>query len=153
MLQSAGTTAESRRQILHRVDQRHWKPPRIRPDPVELLIDASRDRLPELLPIKWARMVASPFGFFRGDVPVMGVDLASLPTTGVTVQICGDAHVRNLGAFASPTRAVVFDINDFDEAMPGPWEWDPSGWPPVSCSVAAKPPTLTAQARRPSRAS
>ena len=115
---------KSRRQVLHRVDQCHWKPPRIRPDPIELLVDASRDRLPELLPIKWARMVASPFGFFRGAVPLMAADLASLPTTGVPVQICGDAHVRNLGAFASPTGAVVFDINDFDETMPGPWEWD-----------------------------
>ena len=69
-------------------------------------------------------MAASPFGFFRGAVPLMAADLASLPTTGVTVQICGDAHVRNLGAFASPTGAVVFDINDFDETMAGPWEWD-----------------------------
>jgi hypothetical protein len=115
---------KSRRQIPQRVDQCHWKPPRNRPDPVELLVEASRDRLPELLPIKWARMVASPFGFFRGAVPLMAADLASLPTTGITVQICGDAHVRNLGAFASPTGAVVFDINDFDETMPGPWEWD-----------------------------
>jgi uncharacterized protein (DUF2252 family) len=115
---------KSRRQVVHRVDQCHWKPPRIRPDPVELLADASRDRLPELLPIKWARMAASPFGFFRGAVPLMAADLASLPTTGVSVQICGDAHVHNLGAFASPTGAVVFDINDFDETMPGPWEWD-----------------------------
>ena len=115
---------KSRRRALHRVDQCHWKPQRNRPDPVELLVDASRDRLPELLPIKWARMVASPFGFFRGAVPLMAADLASLPSTGITVQICGDAHVRNLGAFASPTGAVVFDINDFDETMPGPWEWD-----------------------------
>jgi uncharacterized protein (DUF2252 family) len=115
---------KSRRQVLHRVDQCHWKPPKTRPDPVELLIDASRDRLPEILPVKWARMVASPFGFFRGAVPLMAADLASLPTTGITVQMCGDAHVRNLGAFASPTGAVVFDLNDFDETMPGPWEWD-----------------------------
>jgi uncharacterized protein (DUF2252 family) len=115
---------KSLRQVLHRVDQCHWKPPRTRPDPVELLVDASRDRSPELLPIKWARMVASPFGFFRGAVPLMAADLASLPTTGISVQICGDAHVRNLGAFASPTGALVFDINDFDETMPGPWEWD-----------------------------
>lgn len=115
---------KSRRQVLHRVDQCHWKPPTIRPDPVEFLVDAHRGRLPDILPIKWARMVASPFGFFRGAVPLMASDLASLPTTGVTVQICGDAHVRNLGAFASPTGAIVFDINDFDETMPGPWEWD-----------------------------
>jgi len=115
---------KSRRQVLHRVDQCHWKPPKARPDPVDLLVDASRDRLRELLPIKWARMSASPFDFFRGAVPLMAADLASLPTTGITVQICGDAHVRNLGAFASPTGALVFDINDFDETMPGPWEWD-----------------------------
>jgi uncharacterized protein (DUF2252 family) len=115
---------KSCRQVLHRVDQCHWKPPGNRPDPVKLLVDASHDRLPELLPIKWARMAASPFGFFRGAVPLMAADLASLPTTGVTVQICGDAHVRNLGAYASPTGAVVFDISDFDETMPGPWEWD-----------------------------
>jgi len=115
---------KSRRQVLHRVDQCHWKPPRTRQDPVDLLVDASRDRLPELLPIKWARMAASPFGFFRGAVPLMAADLAALPTTGIAVQICGDAHVRNLGAFASPTGSLVFDINDFDETMPGPWEWD-----------------------------
>ena len=115
---------KSCRQVLHRVDQCHWKSPKTRPDPVELLVNACRDRLPELLPIKWARMAATPFGFFRGAVPVMAADLASLPTTGIPVQICGDAHVRNLGAFASPTGALVFDINDFDETIPGPWEWD-----------------------------
>ena len=120
ILQSAGTTANPAGRFSN--DQCHWKPPRSRPDPVELLVRASRDRLPELLPIKWARMAASPFGFFRGAVPLMAADLASLPTTGITVQICGDAHVRNLGAFASPTGALVFDINDFDETMPGPWE-------------------------------
>jgi uncharacterized protein (DUF2252 family) len=114
---------KSRRQVLHRVDQCQWKP-RTRPNPVELLVDASRDRLADLLPIKWARMAASPFGFFRGAVPLMAADLASLPTTGIAVQICGDTHVRNLGAFASPTGALVFDINDFDETMPGPWEYD-----------------------------
>jgi uncharacterized protein (DUF2252 family) len=115
---------KSRRQVLHRVDQCRWTLLKTRPDPVELLIDANRGRLSELLPVKWARMAASPFGFFRGAVPLMAADLASLPTSGITVQMCGDAHLRNLGAFASPTGAVVFDINDFDETMPGPWEWD-----------------------------
>jgi uncharacterized protein (DUF2252 family) len=115
---------KSRQQVLHRADQRHWKPAKGRVDPVELLMHANRDRLPELVPIKWARMAASPFGFFRGAVPLMAADLASLPATGIIVQICGDAHVRNLGAFASPTGALVFDVNDFDETMPGPWEWD-----------------------------
>ena len=115
---------KSCRQVLHSVDQCYWKPPRSRPDPVELLISVTRDRIAKLLPIKWARMAASPFGFFRGAVPLMAADLASLPTAGITVQICGDAHLRNLGAFASPTGALVFDINDFDETIPGPWEWD-----------------------------
>src|ERR1700756_386184 len=115
---------KSRRELLHRLDHCQWTAPSTRPDPVELLLDATRDRLAELLPIRWARMAVSPFGFFRGAVPLMAADLASLPTVGITVQICGDAHVRNLGAFASPTGALVFDINDFDETMPGPWEWD-----------------------------
>ena len=124
MLQSAGTTANPAGRfsiVLTNVTGSRREPGTIQS---KLLVEASRDRLPELLPIKWARMVASPFGFFRGAVPLMAADLASLPTTGITVQICGDAHVRNLGAFASPTGALVFDINDFDETMPGPWEWD-----------------------------
>ena len=105
---------KSRRQVLHRVDQCHWKPPRIRPDPVELLVDASRDRLPELLPIKWARMLASPFGFFRGAVPLMAADLALLPTTGVTVFSEPRQHPGRLRAYsravcpgASPTIPKV----------------------------------------------
>ena len=80
--------------------------------------------MPDLLPIRWGRMLASPFGFFRGNVPLMAWDLAHWPTTGIETQICGDAHVRNLGLFASPTGALVFDINDFDETIRGPWEWD-----------------------------
>src|SRR5262249_26193737 len=115
---------KSRRQVLHRVDQCLWKAVSKRPDPVNALIAANRGRLQELLPVKWARMASSPFGFFRGTVPIMAMDLASLPTTGIVVQICGDAHVRNLGAFSSPTGALVFDINDFDETTAGPWEWD-----------------------------
>jgi uncharacterized protein (DUF2252 family) len=112
------------RETLHRVDQSAWRAKKDRPAPVELLVAASRGRIPELLPIKWTRMAASPFGFFRGAVPLMAFDLASLPVSGINVQICGDAHVRNLGVFASPTGALVFDINDFDETIGGPWEWD-----------------------------
>ncbi|HEV2021128.1 MAG TPA: DUF2252 family protein, partial [Terriglobales bacterium] len=115
---------KSRRQVVHRVDQCEWKTAKNRPDAVDLLVVASEDRIAELLPIRWTRMAASPLGFFRGNVPLMAFDLAQLPTTGIEVQICGDAHVRNLGVFASPTGALVFDINDFDETMPGPWEWD-----------------------------
>lgn len=115
---------KSRRQVVHRVDQCEWCAHKQRPDPVELLLQIGKDRVAELLPIKWTRMNVSPFGFFRGSVPLMAFDLSKLPTTGLTVQICGDAHVRNLGAFGSPTGALVFDINDFDETIAGPWEWD-----------------------------
>lgn len=115
---------KSRRQVVHRADQCAWKAAKNRPDPVELLLAAVEGRMAELLPIRWTRMAASAFGFFRGNVPLMALDLTHLPTTGIQVQMCGDAHVRNLGVFASPTGALVFDINDFDETMPGPWEWD-----------------------------
>jgi uncharacterized protein (DUF2252 family) len=115
---------KSCREVLHRVDQANWAPPANRSDPVESLIASNQDRLPELLPIKWGRMAVSPFNFFRGADPLMAADLASLPTTGLRVQICGDAHVRNLGAFAAPDGHLVFDLNDFDETISGPWEWD-----------------------------
>src|SRR5579863_5740297 len=98
-----------RRRVVHRVDQCAWKAAKDRPDPVKMLLKATAGRLPELLPIRWARMAASPFGFFRGNVPLMAFDLAHLPTSGIEVQLCGDAHVRNLGVFASPTGALIFD--------------------------------------------
>ena len=80
--------------------------------------------MPELRPIRYQRMAESPFAFFRGAAAVMSADLASTPITGIRVQACGDAHVDNFGLFASPERNLVFDINDFDETVPGPWEWD-----------------------------
>src|SRR5208283_5877404 len=86
--------------------------------------EAQHGRVPELLPIKWAHMVASPFGFFRGAVPLMAADLATLPRTDLMAQLCGDAHVQNLGAFEAPDGRLIFDINDFDETIIGPWEWD-----------------------------
>ena len=115
---------KSRRRALPRTGQGVLKAWAGRPDPLVTLLKASRGRLEELLPIKWGRMAASPFGFFRGAVPVMALDLARAPVTRIRVQMCGDAHVRNLGAFAAPDGHLVFDINDFDETMPGPWEWD-----------------------------
>ncbi|HTQ46048.1 MAG TPA: DUF2252 domain-containing protein [Polyangiaceae bacterium] len=101
-----------------------WEADANREDPVELLRRVERNRIPTLLPIKHGRMAESPFGFFRGAAPVMAADLATLPRTPLAVQICGDAHVRNLGAFAAPDGHLVFDINDFDETTRGPWEWD-----------------------------
>jgi uncharacterized protein (DUF2252 family) len=114
----------SRREVVHRPDQGTWAPAPNRPDPVESVVTATKDRLPDLIPIKMGRMAVSPFNFFRGAAALMAADLATLPTTGLRVQLCGDAHVRNLGAFAAPDGHLVFDLNDFDETIPGPWEWD-----------------------------
>lgn len=112
------------RQTCSRVEQGRWKPSAARPDPVALVIAATRGRIPQLVPIKYQRMAASAFGFFRGAAPVMASDLASQPRCGLTVQICGDAHVRNLGSFSAPDGRLIFDINDFDETVRGPFEWD-----------------------------
>jgi uncharacterized protein (DUF2252 family) len=95
-----------------------------RPDPVALLESQASSRVPELLPIRYGRMAVSPFTFFRGAALPMANDLAGTPRTGFVVQTCGDAHLANFGVFASPERRLVFDINDFDETLPGPWEWD-----------------------------
>jgi uncharacterized protein (DUF2252 family) len=95
-----------------------------RADPVDILQAQDADRLPELVPIRHGRMVLSPFSFLRGSAAVMAADLAAAPSTGLTVQLCGDAHLVNFGLFGSPERRLVFDINDFDETWPGPWEWD-----------------------------
>ena len=101
-----------------------WTPPADRPDPIELLEAQAQTRLSDLVPIRYGRMLASPFAFLRGSAAVMAHDLASTPVSGLTVQLCGDCHLSNFGAFASPERTLVFDINDFDETLPGPWEWD-----------------------------
>ncbi|MFD9396076.1 DUF2252 domain-containing protein [Streptomyces sp. NPDC060000] len=101
-----------------------WIPAVDRPDPVAVLERQGRDRLPELLPIRYGRMAASPFAFLRGSAAVMAADLAALPHTGLTVQLCGDAHLLNFGLYASPDRGLLFDLNDFDETFPGPFEWD-----------------------------
>jgi uncharacterized protein (DUF2252 family) len=93
-------------------------------DAVAVLERQGRDRLPELLPIRYGRMAASPFAFLRGGAAVMAADLASLPHTGLTVQLCGDAHVLNFGLYASPEQALLFDLSDYDETFPGPFEWD-----------------------------
>jgi uncharacterized protein (DUF2252 family) len=101
-----------------------FEPAAGRPDPVELLESQARLRVPELVPIRYGRMLASPFTFYRGAALIMASDLADTPISGLRVQCCGDAHLSNFGLFASPERRLVFDINDFDETLPGPWEWD-----------------------------
>lgn len=101
-----------------------WEPPRGRPDPVQLIMDNHEGRLGRLVPIRVGRMVHSPYGFLRGSAVVMAEDVARLPATGITPVVCGDAHLGNFGFYASPERDLVIDLNDFDEAHPGGWEWD-----------------------------
>jgi uncharacterized protein (DUF2252 family) len=101
-----------------------FEPHRDRPDPVALLEEQGTTRVPELVPIRYGRMLVSPFTFFRGAALVMASDLSETPRSGLTAQICGDAHLSNFGIFGSPERQLVFDCNDFDETLPGPWEWD-----------------------------
>jgi uncharacterized protein (DUF2252 family) len=101
-----------------------FEPAAGRADPVTLLEQQAAGRVAELLPIRYGRMLASPFAFFRGAALLMATDLAPAPVTGFTVQACGDAHLSNFGIFASPERRLVFDVNDFDETLPAPWEWD-----------------------------
>lgn len=95
-----------------------------RPDPIDLLEGQAAGRVPELVPIRYGRMLVSPFAFYRGAAVIMASDLATLPNTGQHVQLCGDAHLANFGGFASPERELILDLNDFDETLPGPWEWD-----------------------------
>jgi uncharacterized protein (DUF2252 family) len=101
-----------------------WAPALDRPDPIALLHEQAETRIPELVPIRYGRMLVSPRTFYRGAALIMASDLAPTPRSGVTVQLCGDAHLSNFGLFASPERQLMFDINDFDETLPGPWEWD-----------------------------
>src|SRR6516225_6834148 len=101
-----------------------WAPPSDRTDPLAILEEQETTRVPELLPIRHGRMAASPFAFYRGAAAIMASDLASVPRSGLDVQLCGDAHLVNFGGFAAPDRDLLFDINDFDETLPGPFEWD-----------------------------
>jgi uncharacterized protein (DUF2252 family) len=122
--QERRAVGQSRRKQLRRQDHSLWEPQQRRHDPIALLEESMRGRVPALIALKYERMAASPFGFFRGAVPIMASDLSLLPHTGIVNQICGDAHVRNLGAYAGPDGRLVFDINDFDETIRAPFEWD-----------------------------
>ena len=128
---SLGPTVEERmtagkalRERVPRTSHAKWAPAADRPDPVTLLKESDRGRLAELLPIRYGRMRQSPFAFFRGAAALMAWDLAATPVTKIRVQACGDCHLLNFGGYGSPERRLVFDINDFDETLPAPWEWD-----------------------------
>jgi uncharacterized protein (DUF2252 family) len=107
-----------------RSEHGRWEPAADRPDPIALLEEQGESRVARLAPIRYGRMLVSPFTFYRGAALIMAADLAATPVSGVTVQLCGDAHLSNFGLFGSPERRLLFDINDFDETLPGPWEWD-----------------------------
>jgi uncharacterized protein (DUF2252 family) len=125
-MDAPGRAASGRaaRSEVRRSSHAEWEPPEGRADPVAVLERQARSRVPELIPIRYGRMAVSPFTFFRGAAAVMAADLATRPVSGLRVQACGDAHLSNFGAFAAPDRRLVFDLNDFDESLPGPWEWD-----------------------------
>ncbi len=112
------------RERVKRSSHADWEPASDRPDPVEILERQAESRVAELVPIRYGRMLESPFAFFRGSAAVMASDLADTPVSGYRVQLCGDAHLSNFGGFGAPDRRLVFDLNDFDETLPGPWEWD-----------------------------
>src|SRR5256885_15473716 len=112
------------RKEVPRSSHAEWSPASERSDPISLLEEQNVSRQAQLVPIRYGRMAASPFGFLRGAAVVMAQDLAATPVTGLEVQVCGDAHLSNFGVYATPERNQVFDVNDFDETLPGPWEWD-----------------------------
>ena len=117
-------TGKALRDRVPHAQHSEWSPPASRRDPVDLVIESSQGRIPDPIPIRYGRMMASPFTFYRGTANIMAADLAATPVTGLSAQICGDCHVLNFGGFATPERRVIFDLTDFDETLPGPWKWD-----------------------------
>src|SRR5215831_12739186 len=122
--QQAFAEGRALRKNVPRSSQGVWNAPANRADPVAVLLATSTTRLPHLLPLRYGRMSRSPFAYVRGSAAMMAADLATTPQTGLRVQACGDCHLGNFGAFASPERRVLFDITDFDETAPAPWEFD-----------------------------
>jgi uncharacterized protein (DUF2252 family) len=149
-----GATASEERSVgraqrgdVPRSAHREWVPPPDRADAIEILELQERDRIPELLPLRHERMAASPLAFFRGTAAIMAADLAATPTTALRVQACGDAHLANFGVFATPERNLVFDLNDFDETLQAPFEWDVKRLA-SSLAVAGRGNGLTERATR-----
>jgi uncharacterized protein (DUF2252 family) len=130
-----------------RTSHGEWAAATDRPDPISLLEESNRTRLQELVPIRHGRMSLSPFAFYRGTADIMASDLEKTPVSGIQVQLCGDAHLSNFGFFATPERNLVFDVNDFDETLPGPWEWDVKRLA-ASIVVAGRQNGYTAQENR-----
>ncbi|GGU66002.1 hypothetical protein GCM10009504_23810 [Pseudomonas laurentiana] len=135
---------ESLREKVPLSSHAEWKPPRKHRDPIDILEVSNRYRLPSLVPIRYGRMLRSAFTFLRGSAGLMAHDLAITPNTGIQVQACGDCHMLNFGLFATPERNLIFDINDFDETLPAPWEWDIKRLA-ISFTVAARDNRLSAK--------
>src|SRR5690348_9877791 len=146
----SGESAErgrAARRITPRSAHGEWSPASDRPDPIEVLQAQAATRLQELVPIRYGRMLVSPFTFYRGAAAVMAADLAATPDSGIPVQACGDAHISNFGGFAAPDRRLIFGPNDFDETLPGPWEWDVKRMA-ASAEIAGRDIELPADRRR-----
>ena len=122
--EESAAAGKASREKAPRASHGEWEPAKGRRDPVEVLEDQAENRVPELVPIRYGRMLASPFTFYRGAAAIMAMDLANTPQSGLRTQLCGDAHLSNFGVFSAPDRRLVLDVNDFDETLPGPWEWD-----------------------------
>src|ERR1700691_4443632 len=137
---------ESRAEV-PRESHEAFDPTADRPDPIALLEEQGRSRVPELVPVRYGRMMVSPFTYFRGAALPMASDLAGTPVSGLAVQACGDAHLSNFGIFGSAERRLVFDVNDFDETLPGPWEWDVKRLA-ASLEVAGRGQGFTGKQRR-----
>src|SRR6201985_3024323 len=124
VVESGSQRGKQARKVIPRSAQAEWKPGPDRVGPLEVLAEQDETRVPELVPVRYGRMLASAFTFYRGAAGIMAADLAASPDSGLRVQLCGDAHLSNFGVFQAPDRRLVFDINDFDETLPGPFEWD-----------------------------
>src|SRR6201992_654250 len=124
VVESGPQRGKQARKAMPRSAQAEWKPGADRVPALEVLAEQDKTRVPELVPVRYGRMLASPFTFYRGAAAIMAADLAAGPDSGLTLQLCGDAHLSNFGVFQAPDRRLVFDINDFDETLPGPFEWD-----------------------------
>jgi uncharacterized protein (DUF2252 family) len=141
------TAGQALRAKVPRSRHAEWAPAQHRPDPIGMLVAANRTRLPDLVPIRYGRMATSAFAFYRGAAGVMAYDLRATPVSGIHAQLCGDAHLSNYGLFATPERNVIFDVNDFDETLRGPWEWDVKRLA-ASCFIAARGNGLRRKASR-----
>ena len=147
VVSAPGERGKEARKTVKRSSQREWAPPPDRQAPRDVLAAQDASRVPELVPIRYGRMLASPFSFFRGAAAIMAADLGRTPSSGLIAQLCGDAHLSNFGVFAAPDRRLVFDLNDFDESHPGPFEWDVTRLA-ASFAVAGRERGLSAAERR-----